>query len=453
MKYQLIIIGAGPGGFAAAIKAAQMGKKVAVVEKEAPGGTCLNHGCIPTKSFTASSEVLRKIKEASKFGIDIEDYTLDFTKVQAHKSRTVNQIIKGIEFMFKQNKIDYYSGSARILDPNTVEVTGEETTKLQGEYLLIATGSQATTIPALNYDGQRIVTSEEILELTEIPESLLVVGGGVIGCEFAGIFSEMGSKVTVVDIMPRLIPNEDEELSQELTKHFKRAKIKVQTNTKIETIEKTSDGIIAKLADGSAIEAQMALLSLGRYPYYDELGVSEIGLETREGIVVDDYLQTNIPNIYAIGDVTNKVLLAHVATVQGLQVVDNIFGEKKPMSYDIIPNCIFTHPEIASVGTTEKAAEEKNLHPQVGKVFFKGNGKALTINEPTGFVKVIADEHDILIGAQIIGPHAADLIHEYAIAIQNRLTVQDVIATVHAHPTLSESLFEAAQNVHAPKSL
>lgn len=449
MKYQLMIIGAGPGGYAAAIKAAQMGKKVAIVEKDAPGGTCLNHGCIPTKALTASRDLLRKVKSAAKLGVNIEKYTLDFPKVQAHKARTISQITKGIEFMLKKHQIDYYSGSARILDPTTIEVTGQKTFRLTGDNLLIATGSQAITIPALNYDGRRIVTSEEILELTEIPESLLVVGGGVIGCELAGVFNEMGSKVTVVDIMPRLIPNEDEELSQELRKHFKRAQIKVQLDTKIETIEKTAKGIIAKLTDGSVIEAALALLSLGRAPYYSGLGLSEIGVEVARGIVVDDYLQTNIPNVYAIGDVTDQVLLAHVASAQGLQVVDNIFGQRKPMSYEVIPNCIFTYPEIASVGLTKETAQEKDLQPKTAKVFFRSNGKALTLNESDGFVKVIADRDDRLIGAQIIGPHASDLIHELALAIKNQLTVKDITSTIHAHPTLSESLLEAAQAIYS----
>ncbi len=446
--YDLLVIGAGPGGYVAAIRAAQLGKKVAIVEKESPGGTCLNKGCIPTKALTASCQVLRNIKDARRFGINVEDYSIDFPKIMSHKERTVSQLVKGIEFLFKKNKIDVYKGIGKLIDPNTIQVSGAEEQKITGEYVIIATGSEATTFPALNFDGERIITSDEILQLTEIPESLLIVGGGVVGCEFAGIFADLGSKVTVVDIMPRLIPNEDEELSQELERFFKRAKIKVLTDTKIESIEKTVSGIVAKFADGTETEATLALLSLGRRPYTHNLGLEEVGVKLDRGVVIDEYMQTNIPNIYAIGDVTNKVMLAHVASAQALRVVENIFGEKKSMSYEVIPSCIFTHPEIASVGMTEVAARDKGLNPTVGKFFFKGIGKAVTINETNGFAKVVVDKNEVVIGAQIIGPHASDLIHEYALAVENKMTIDAITQTIHAHPTLAEALLEAAEDVH-----
>ncbi|AZR72900.1 dihydrolipoyl dehydrogenase [Anoxybacter fermentans] len=450
MSYDLIVIGAGPGGYVAAIRAAQLGGKVAIVEKDAPGGTCLNRGCIPTKALTASCDVLRKIKDGKRFGINVENYSVDFEKIMAHKERTVKQLVKGIEFLFKKNKIDVYKGMARIIDPNTVQVSGEEgTQKISGKNLIIATGSIPQTFPNMNYDGERIITSEEILNLKEVPESLLVVGGGVIGCEFASIFTELGSKVTVVDIMPRLIPNEDKEISAELERQFKRARIKVQTGVKIETIERTDDGIVAKLENGTVIEAQMALLSLGRLPYTEGLGLDELGVTLNRGaVVVNEYLETNIPNIYAVGDVTGKVMLAHVASAQGIRAVENIFKEKKPMNYDVIPSCIFTHPEIGTVGLTEAKAKEKGLNPKIGKFFFKANGKALTINEPNGFVKIVADENDIIVGAQIIGPHASDLIHELALAVQNKLTVSAITLTIHAHPTLAETVLEAVEDIY-----
>ena len=449
MIYDLIVIGAGPGGYVAAIRAAQLGGKVAIVEKDHLGGTCLNRGCIPTKALTASCELLRKLKEGKRFGINVENFSVDMAGVLAHKERTVNQLVKGIEFLFKKNNISVYKGSAKILNPETVEVsTTEGTEAISTKKILIATGSVALTFPQFNYDGERIVTSDEILNLTEIPASLLVVGGGVVGCEFASIFAELGSKVTVVDIMPRLIPNEDEELSQELERYFKRERIKIMTDKKIESIERVEDGVLAKLADGTTFEASMALLSLGRKPYIDGLGLEELGvIVERGGIVVNEYLETNIPNIYAIGDVTKQIMLAHYASAQGICAAENIMGERRAFSGEVVPNAIFTNPEIASVGLTEARASELGLNPKVGKFFFKGIGKAVTMNEQNGFVKVVTDSDTIVIGAQIIGPHASDLIHELAIALQNKLSIHAISTTIHAHPTLSEAVLEAAEDV------
>lgn len=450
MSYDLIVIGAGPGGYVAAVRAAQLGAKVALVEKDQPGGTCLNRGCIPTKALTAACDVLRNIEDSKRFGIVVENYTVDFGGVMAHKERTVSQLVKAVEFLFKKNKIDVIKGVAKIVSPTAVQVTGAEgEVVLEGKYLLIATGSEALHFPALNYDGERIITSDELLALKEIPGSLLVVGGGVVGCEFASIFAQLGSKVTVVDIMPRLIPNEDEEISEELERHLKRARVKIMTGKEIGTIQRTEAGTVAKLADGTELEAEMALLSLGRRPYTTGLNLAEVGVETDRGaVVVNDYLQTNIPNIYAIGDVTRRVMLAHVASAQGLRAVENIFGEKKPMEYAVVPNAIFTHPEIASVGLTEAKAQEEGKNPKVGKIFFKSSGKALTVNETAGFVKIVVDADDTVIGGQIIGPHASDLIHEVALAVQNRLKVDAITATIHAHPTLAEMVLEAAEDVH-----
>lgn len=450
MSYDVVVIGAGPGGYVAAVRVAQLGGKVALIEKDQPGGTCLNRGCIPTKALTASCSVLRDLEDAKRFGINVENYSPDMGGIMAHKERTVSQLVKAIEMLFKKNKIDVFKGAARIVNPTTVEVTGTEGQQMvEGKNLLIATGSTAMHFPALNYDGERIVTSDEILQLQEIPESLLVVGGGVVGCEFAGIFAQLGSKVTVVDIMPRLIPNEDEEVSDELERYFKRARIKILTEKKIETIQRTESGVVAKLTDGSEVEASMALLSLGRVPYTEGLGLAEVGVEMeRGGVVVNEYMQTNIPNIYAIGDVTRKVMLAHTASAQGICAAHNIMGEHVEMDYDVIPNAIFTSPEIASVGLTEAKAKEKGLNPKVGKVYFKSSGKALTIIEQAGFVKLVVDENDTVIGGQIIGPHASDLIHEVAVAVKNKLNVEAITSTVHAHPTLAEMIYEAAEDVH-----
>lgn len=452
MVYDVVVVGAGPGGYVAAVRAAQLGGKVAIIEKGALGGTCLNRGCIPTKALTASCGIMRNIKEGKRFGIQVDGYSVDFGKVMKHKERTVSQLVKGIEFLMTKNEIDVIAGTGKFVADHTIRVTDAEgeTQDVQGKNIIIATGSKAVHFPTLNYNGDRIVTSDEILELQEIPESLLVVGGGVVGCEFAGIFNELGSKVTVVDIMPRLIPNEDEEVSDELLRSFKRARIKVQTGTRIQKIEQIGEGIVATLEDDSTIEASMVLLSLGRRPFTDGLGLEEVGIEMNRGaVVVNEYLETNLPNVYAIGDVTSKVMLAHVASSQGIRVAENIMnGEKKPMNYDVIPNAIFTHPEIGSVGLNEAEAREQGMEPQIGKFSFKGNGKALTINEQLGFVKIVADKNDVIVGGEIIGPHASDLIQSIALAVEKKLTVGDITSTIHAHPTLAEAVLEAAEDVH-----
>lgn len=450
MDYDLIVIGAGPGGYVAAICATQLGKRTAIIEKDALGGTCLNRGCIPTKALAASCDALRTVKSASRFGVEVGEYYLDFGKAMEHRNQTVSVLRRGIQALFKKNGVDVYRGAAALLDKNTVQVSaGGSAQTLTSQYFLIATGSKARVLPAMNYDGNRIVTSDEILELKDVPKRLLIVGSGVVGCEFASIFSEFGSAVTLVEILEDILPGEDEEIRKELLRYFKRSRIRVKTSARIETIERTDSGIVARLEDGDVLDADMALLSLGRQPYTDGLGLDRLGIATEKGAIrVNDYLQTSLENIYAVGDVTGKVMLAHVASKQGVQAVNNMFADRAPMDYDVIPSCIFTYPEIATVGVNEKQAITRGISPKVGRFYFRANGKALAMNEPNGFVKVIADENDIIIGAQIIGPHASDLIHELALAVRIKLTVADVTSTIHAHPTLSEALVEAVEDLN-----
>lgn len=450
VDYDLIVIGAGPGGYVAAIRAVQLGKKTAIIEKDALGGTCLNRGCIPTKALAASCDALRTVKSAGRFGVDVGEYHLDFEKVMEHKNQTVGMLRRGIEALFKKNKVHVYKGTATFLDENTIQVDADGALQtLTSHYFLIATGSQARVLPSMNHDGVRVVTSDEMLELKDVPKRLLIVGSGVVGCEFASIFSEFGSEVTLVEVLGDILPGEDEDIRQELLRYFKRSRIRVKTSVRIETIERTDDGIVARLEDGSILDADMALLSLGREPYSDGLGVERLGITTEKGAIrVNDYLQTSLENIYAVGDVTGKVMLAHVASKQAVQAVNNMFAERAPMNYDVIPSCIFTYPEIATVGMNEKQATTGGINPKVGVFHFRANGKALGMNEPNGFVKVVADENDVIIGAQIIGPHASDLIHELALAVRMKLTISDVTSTIHAHPTLSEVVVEAVEDIN-----
>ncbi|WP_408955960.1 dihydrolipoyl dehydrogenase [Natroniella sp. ANB-PHB2] len=448
-EYQIAIIGGGPGGYVAAIKAAQLGANVCLIEKEQLGGTCLNWGCIPTKALTASCDVIRNIKNARRFGVKVNDFEVDWTNISKNKERSVRQLVRGVEYLMEKNQIDLISGVASFKDKNLLEVEKEdETVEVKADNVIIATGSKPLILDQFNYDGEKILTSRELLALEELPDSLLIVGAGVIGTEFASIFATLGVKVTVVDVMSRLLPMEDQEISANLARAFRRARIDVQTEKEISQIGRNEAGVTATLADGEELEADLALLAIGREPYAEELNLDAIGLELENGAIkVDQYLETEIDGVYAIGDVTAKIQLAHVASKQGIVAVENILGDKKEMDYDVIPNTIFTHPEVASVGLTEEEAKEEGIEVEVGKFSFKGNGKAVTLNETQGLVKIVANARDgSIIGGHIVGPHASDLIHEITLALQTSLKVEEVAEMIHAHPTLSEAILEAAED-------
>jgi len=448
-EYDIAIIGGGPGGYVAAIKAAQLGADVCLIEKDELGGTCLNRGCIPTKALTATCDVISNVKNARRFGVKVDDFEIDWQSVSKNKDRKVSQLVKGIEYLMKKNEIDVISGTASFQSKNLLKIDGnDEVTNVKADNVIIATGSQPIILDDFNYDGDKVVTSKEILNLDELPKSLLIVGAGVIGCEFASIFATAGVKVTLVDVMPRLLPTEDEEISQNLARAFKRARIKFKPETKIKDIKTIEQGIEANLVEGDTLEAEMALLAIGRKPYVGGLNLEAIGLETKNSAIsVDEYLKTEVNGIYAIGDVTNKIQLAHVASKQGIVAVENILSEEKEMEYRVVPNTIFTHPEVASVGINTQEAEEQGLDVKIGKFFFKGNGKAVTLNKTQGLVKIIADsESKVILGGHIMGPHASDLIHEIALAVKKKLTINDIVNTIHAHPTLAESVLEAAED-------
>lgn len=452
MSYDVVILGGGPGGYVAAIRAAQLGAKVAVVEKDELGGTCLNRGCIPTKALIASVEKLKSIKEAPEFGINVGAPEVDFKKIQDRKGEVVDKLVQGIHFLFKKNKVELFSGKGTIKTANKVEVEMEgETKELDCKNIIIATGSQPLLIDALGYNGTTVITSDEALEFEEVPESLLIVGAGVIGCEFAVIFNNLGSKVTMVEALPTALPMLDKEISRRMQTVLKKNEIDVITKTMINEIKEKGNGIEAVLESGENIEAEKALISIGRKFNSSGIGLENIGVEVgKHGeIPINENMETDVKGVYAIGDVTGKWQLAHFASFQGLAAVDNIMGRENEINFDAVPGCVFTIPEIASVGITTEEAKEQGIPVNIGKFGFVANGKALCMGEAEGIVKVIAHkETDVVLGVHIMGPHASDLISEGCLAVSKGLTTKDITNAIHAHPTLAEAVMEAAEAVH-----
>lgn len=450
--YDAVIIGGGPGGYVSAIRIAQLGGKVALVEKDNLGGTCLNRGCIPTKSLVAAAEKLTAVLKAEEFGIEAGKPIINFAAIQRKKGEVVDTLVKGIDFLIGKNKIDLIKGKAMIKDLALVQVnTGGDSRKLACKNIIIATGSSPALIEALGYNGTTIITSEEALMLKEVPESLIIIGAGVIGCEFAHIYGTLGAKITIVESAPSILPLLDKDLSKRLQVMLKKKNVSIKTKVTIQSMQETAEGVAARLESGETISAQKALISIGRSLNTKELGLEDLGvaLGAKGEIIVTDQMKTNVPGVYAIGDVINKYQLAHVASAQGIIAAENIMGQETMMDYTAVPSCIFTHPELATVGITEQMAKEKEIPITVGKFNFMANGKALSMGEPEGLVKIIAHrESDVVLGVHIIGPHASDMIGEATLAVKKRMTAKDLAVAIHAHPTLTEAIMEAAENVH-----
>lgn len=448
--YDLGIIGGGPGGYVAAIKAAQLGGSVCLIEKGEWGGTCLNRGCIPTKTLFAVANLATQVQEASAFGVNINgDAAIDYAQVLSHKTSVVQQLTGGIAQLLKANGVDTFNGTATLTDRNTIVVSKPDgiTEQLHAKNIIIATGSEPAEPPIFEIDESQVLTTTGILNLTELPESLLIVGGGVSGCEFASIFNALGCNVTVLELLPTILATEDIQVIRHIQLFMKRKGIALHTGAKLTHVKKSDAGVTAVLESGEELTAQKMLVSIGRRYTTDGIGLEKIGVRTEGGkIVVDARMQTNIAGIYAVGDVASRYLLAHVASAEGKIAAQNCLGSSLEMDYQVIPWCVFTLPEIGHVGMTEKEATDEGYEVKTGRFPYAANGKALGLRETDGFVKTVsdADSGDIL-GAHIVGAQASVLIHEAAVAIRTGATAMDIAGTVHAHPTLAEMVMESAE--------
>lgn len=456
IESDITIIGAGPGGYVAAIYAAKQGMKVVLIEKEHVGGTCLNHGCIPTKALVRSSEVYKNMVEADSFGLFADNISVKMEKVIKRKDGIISELKNGIEYLLEKHNIKKIDGNGEIIDKNTVFVkTGRAETTIKSKNIIIATGSTHSIVPIKGIDSKNVITSKETLAMTNLPKKLVIVGGGVIGMEFAFIYANFGVEVFVVEYANKILVSLDEDCCQEISSIAKEKGIKLYTSSKVEAISETENGecVVSFNQNGvnKYISSDKVLVAVGRQPYIEGLGIEKLGIEmndNKRGIKVNGKMQTNIPNIYAIGDVTNIIQLAHVASHQGIIAVDNILGKNKIINYSTVPSAIFTEPEIGVVGITEKIAKEKGIEIEVGKFPFAANGKALTLGEKEGFVKIIKNKSTgKIIGSTIIGPHATDLLASITLCINNGFTSKEITETIFAHPTISESLHEAALNL------
>jgi dihydrolipoamide dehydrogenase len=456
--FDVTVIGAGPGGYSAAIRAAQVGLKTAIVERDKNlGGTCLLRGCIPTKEYLHSASLADTMHHAAEFGVDIPEFKVNFPNVYKRKNKIVDQLSKGVEFLMKKNKITVFKGQGTLAGKGKVTVTGADgnTQTIETKNVIIATGSAPRLLPGLEVKMPRVVTSDELLELQHVPQSMVVLGAGAVGVEFASVFGHFGSKVTVMELLPRIVPIEDEEVSKELTRVYKKRKIDVLTNSRFQSAQVGENEVEITYTDSNGKEAKITcetlLVATGRRPVTDGLGVEGTKIEMDRGYLkVDEFMRTAEPNVYAIGDVIPTPWLAHVAAKEGCVAAEHIAGRHPhPIDYNLVPNCTYCHPEIGSVGLTEAKAKEKGYEVKIGKFPFSALGKAKIIGETDGFVKIVADaKYDEILGVHIIGPHATDLLAEACVALGHEATAESLGHIMHAHPTLSESVMEAAEDVH-----
>ncbi len=461
-RFDIAVIGGGPGGYVAAIRAAQLGAKVAIVEKARLGGTCLVWGCIPSKTLVKSVQVLEEARKAEKFGIELDVASIrpNMEKIMARKDAVVNQLVGGVEGLMKQYKIQVFQGHGTFLRPDLLAVKNEqpEAQMLEASNIVIATGSSIARVPLPGVDLPGVIDSDRILSLKHIPKSLVIIGGGIIGVEWAGIMSPLGSKVTIVEALPTILAAVDEEITKRYLTFLKKQKVDVYTSAKVEAIEKNAQAqdegeqltVRYSTAKGpQTVNAEMVMVAVGRVPYTEGLGLEDIGvLMERRRVISNERMETNVPHVYAIGDVTQRVMLAHVASAEGEVAVENILGHSRLLDYRAIPNCIFSNPEIAMVGPTEQELIAKNIPYRVSKFPFSALGRAVTIDDTQGLVKLLVTDNakGELLAAHIMGPDATDLIAELVLAVQQKLPVAELAHTIHAHPTLPEAIQEAALN-------
>jgi len=452
MNYDLVVIGSGPGGYVAAIRASQLGMKVGVIERESLGGICLNWGCIPTKALLKSAQVFEYLQHAADYGITIEGAAkADFTKIVERSRGVADGMSKGIQFLFKKNKIDTILGTGKLLNNKTVEVTDKEgkKTQVQASHIILATGARSRELPNLKQDGVKIIGYRQAMSLPKQPVSMLVIGSGAIGSEFAYFYNAIGTKVTLVEFLPNMVPIEDEEVSKVLERSFKKSGITVLTGSTVESVDTSGPLCKVKIKTPKGEEtheAEIVLSAIGITPNLENIGIEELGIELDKGRVkVDQFYRTNIPGIYAIGDILATQALAHVASAEGIVCVEKIAGQSPhPINYKNIPGCTYTSPEVASVGFTEKAAKEAGYEIKVGKFPFTASGKASAAGAKDGFVKVIYDaKYGELLGAHLIGYNVTEMIAELVVARNLETTGHEIMKSIHPHPTMSEGIMEA----------
>ncbi len=455
-KFDLVVLGGGPGGYVAAIRAAQLGMKVGCVERDKLGGICLNWGCIPSKALLKSAEVLSLFKEAKEYGISYENLKVDFKKVVKRSRDAANRLSQGVEYLFKKNKIEKINGIGKFLNANTITVTdntGKEVMQVTGKNILISTGARPRELPGIKIDGKRVITSTEAMILESIPRELLIIGAGAIGAEFAYFYNTFGTKVTLIEMMPNILPIEDIEVTTQLEREFKKQGIGILTEAKVESVASDEKGVTIKVTgkQGSQeLKAELALVAIGIQGNSDGLELEKIGVKVEKTWIQVDKktYRTNISGVYAVGDVIGAPWLAHVASAEGIRCVEGIAGvETEPLDYDSIPGCTYCQPQVASIGLTEAKTKELGYETKIGRFPFTANGKAIATNEAVGFVKLIFDaKYGELLGAHIIGHSATELIAELGLAKKLETTPYEIMRTVHAHPTLSESIMEAAED-------
>ena len=454
-EYDIVVIGSGPGGYVTAIRASQLGFKTALVEKENLGGVCLNWGCIPTKALLKSAQVFDYLKHSKDYGINIKEYDKDFNAVVNRSRNIANDMSKGVDFLMKKNKIDVIEGFGKIMPNKIVKVTNEKMTQdIKGKNIILATGARSREIPSIPKDGKKIFGYREAMTLKKQPKSIIIVGSGAIGVEFAYFYNSMGSKVTLIEYLDRVVPVEDHEISKQLQKSFQKNGIDVMTNSEVISVEKNSKGISAKVLNNNKeheIKADVLLSAVGIKSNIEEIGLEETGIAIdKDKIIVNDFYQTNIPGYYAIGDITKGQALAHVASAEGIVCVEKIAGKDvEPIDYNNVPGCTYCSPEIASVGLTENQAKEKGYEIRVGRFPFSASGKAKASGNDEGFVKVVFDKkYGEWLGCHMIGLGVTDMIAEAVLGRKLETTGEEVLKTIHPHPTMSEALLEAVADAY-----
>ena len=451
---RLVVIGGGPGGYAAALRAAQLGAQVTLVERGQVGGTCLNRGCIPTKVLLSSVEALRKARSGAEFGFSgAENVVPDWARMQEHKGQIVSQLRDGVSLLLRKRNVRVLPGSGRLAGPGRVEVTSAEgATVLDADRVILATGYEPAMPSFFDFSHPAVVTSTELLELDTIPSSLLIVGGGAIGCEFLSVFVELGTKVTMVEMMPQIVPAEDQRVAKQLQAIFRKRGAEVLVKTKVERVAAYGETTVTvELTGGSQVTCEKLLVSIGRRPNSEDLGLSDAGVEVdaRGFVKVDGRLQTSAADVYAIGDLTGGMLLAHVAYHDGVLAADNCMGATRERDLRLVPRCVYTMPEVAAVGLSEDQARENGFEPITGTFRLGALGKALALGESQGFVQLVVDRRtDEILGANMMGPHMTDLVHEVAVAMKAGMKARELADLIHAHPTVAEAVMEAAADVH-----